>query len=46
MTPLLWFGRNLVEIDPRSLPELSKQLGDQNNKQKTKKTSDKILMEK
>ena len=30
-----------MEIDPRSLPKLSKQLGDQNHSQKTKKTSDK-----
>ena len=31
---LVGFGRNLVEIVPRSLPELFKQLGDQNNRQK------------
>ena len=43
---LVGFGRNLVEIVPRSLPELFKQLGDQNNRQKTKNTSDKILIEK
>ena len=33
----LGFGRNLVEIDPRSLPELFQQLGDQNKGQKQKK---------
>ena len=32
------YGRNLVEIDPTSLPQLSKQLRDQNNSQKTEKT--------
>ena len=31
---LVGFGRNLVEIVPRSLPELFKQLGDQNNSHK------------
>ena len=31
------YGRNLVEIDPTSLPDLSKQLRDQNNNQKHKK---------
>ena len=35
-----------VEIVPRSLPELFKQLGDQNNSQKQSKTSDNILREK
>ena len=34
---LVGFGRNLVEIVPRSLPELFKQLGDQNNSQKHQK---------
>ena len=33
----LGFGRNLVEIDPRSLPDLFKQLRDQNNSQKPQK---------
>ena len=42
----LGFGRNLVEIVPRSLPELFKQPGDQNNRQNTQKASDKILIEK
>ena len=32
------YGQNLVEIDPRSLPRLSKQLRDRNNSQKTAKT--------
>ena len=32
------FGRNLVEMDPRSLPQLSKQLRDQNNSEKQEKT--------
>ena len=31
------YGRNLVEIDPTSLPQLSKQLRDQNNSQKQQK---------
>ena len=31
------FGRNLVEMDPRSLPQLSKQLRDQNNSRKLRK---------
>ena len=31
------YGRNLVEIDPTSLPHLSKQLRDLNNSQKTEK---------
>ena len=31
------YGRNLVEIDPTSLPQLSKQLRDQKNRQKTEK---------
>ena len=31
------YGRNLVEIDPTSLPQLSKQLRDQNNSQNTEK---------
>ena len=43
---LVGFGRNLVEIVPRSLPELFKQLRDQNNSQKQSKTSDNILREK
>ena len=43
---LVGFGRNLVQIVPRSLPELFKQLGDQNNSQKHSKTSDNILREK
>ena len=30
------FARNLVEIVPRSFPELFKQFGDQNNSQKQK----------
>ena len=34
---MVGFARNLVEIVPRSLPELFKQLGDQNNSQKHKK---------
>ena len=42
-TPVVGFARNLVEIVPRSLPELFKQLRDQNNRQKQSKTSDKIL---
>ena len=32
------YGRNLVEIDPTSLRHLSKQLRDQSNSQKTRKT--------
>ena len=36
-TPVVGFARNLVEIVPRSLPELLKQLGDQNNSPKHKK---------
>ena len=32
------YGPDLVEIDPRSLPQLSKQLRDQNNSQKPEKT--------
>ena len=32
----LGFGRNLVEIDPRSLPDLFKQLRDLDNSQKQK----------
>ena len=31
------YGRNLVEIDPTSLPHLSKQLRDLNNSQKPEK---------
>ena len=31
------YGRNLVEIDPTSLPQLSKQLRDQNSSQKSEK---------
>ena len=45
-TPGIGFGRDLVEIVPRSLPELFKQLGDQNHSQKHKKASDNILSEK
>ena len=40
----LGFARNLMEIDPRSLPDLFKQLRDQNNRQKQSKTSDKIFL--
>ena len=36
-TPVVGFGRDLVEIVPRSLPEHFKQLGDQNNSQKPQK---------
>ena len=36
-TPGLGFGRHLVEIVPRSLPQLSKQLRDLNNSQKHEK---------
>ena len=36
-TPGLGFGRNLVEIFPRSLPDLSKQPRALENNQKTKK---------
>ena len=32
------YGRNLVEIDPTSLPQLSIQLRDQKNSKKTEKT--------
>ena len=39
---LVGFARNLVEIVPRSLPELFKQLRDQNHSQKQPKTSDNI----
>ena len=42
---LVGFGRNLVEIVPRSLPELFKQLGDQNNNQKTKLSQQRTLTE-
>ena len=34
---MVGFGRNLVEIDPRSLPDLFKQLRDQNDRKKHKK---------
>ena len=44
-TPVVGFARNLVEIVPRRLPELFKQLGDQNHTQKIKNMSDKILIE-
>ena len=37
--PGIGFGRDLVEIVPRSLPELFQQLGDQNNSQKHKKNN-------
>ena len=40
------FGPDLVRIFPRSLPQLSKQLRDQNNSQQQSKTSDQILREK
>ena len=42
---LVGFGQNLVEIDPRSLPDLFKQLRDQNNNEKhTQKKSIAILI--
>ena len=37
-TPYLGFGRDLVGMHPRSLPQLSKQLRDQNNSQKPHKS--------
>ena len=36
------YGRNLVEIDPTSLPQLSKQLRDQKNSQKQKNSISKF----
>ena len=40
-TDYLGFGPDLVGIFPRSLPQLSKQLRDQNNNQKPKKNKGK-----